>query len=221
MVVQNRRECQARHLRASLRARHSGGLQPSLVVKTNLLASRTLPVVDSRVQRHLVSGVTLQKLRGIAYCGRRSLLYTGLKRRAGVTNAATSTYQQSKLLRQATIRLTRRVRAKRRTCFKRLRFSVRNFSLAFVRRHSSTLLPKKLFFGSLTKQGAALGRRFGGVHSAAAPRPVKVKFFKSSAGLQVVRRVNFAVACAKRTRDRRQTPFDSYRPRLWNKLTLR
>jgi ribosomal protein S4 len=48
-----------------------------------------------------------------------------------------------------------------------------------------------------------------------------VTYFNNQAGRQIIRKLDLARACAAFTRERRKTPFDSYRPRLWNKLTLR
>jgi ribosomal protein S4 len=47
------------------------------------------------------------------------------------------------------------------------------------------------------------------------------KFFRAGVGRHFIRTLDFARACALHTRFRRQAPFDTYRPRLWNKLTLR
>lgn len=79
-----------------------------------------------------------------------------------------------------------------------------------------TIFPRKLRLVGVNARANLFAR------STLAKRHKRVAgYFTAYFGRQIVRRHDLARACGLYTRFRRQTPFETHRPRLWNQLTLR
>lgn len=212
------------------------------VAQERHVPAKTLPAVWTRRGRRSVftvlrpaasvvgSARTLASVRRLRTSARTSKVsglradgITALLQRGGASrSAAVVAYTRSRLLPQAAVRLTKRARRLVRENGQRTNlFGDKQFPRVLVRRRPAMS----------SASGASLRNVAGSSVGALVPAQVVTrptvaarggaKFFKNRAGLQLVRRNNFALACAKRVRARRQTAFDSYRPRLWDKLTLR
>lgn len=123
-------------------------------------------------------------------------------------------YKRPRVIFRASIHPTECIRRKRRRGRRRIRRGVKRYALPPIRRRRSILLSKSLGAGSAVARSAGLLRWRGANPVAVFSTAVGPKLLRSNSGLQLVRRNNFSVACAKRVRQRRQTPFDSYRPHL-------
>lgn len=144
---------------------------------------------------------------------RRGTLHDVLARCVSPNRHSIAAHKRSKVLLPATIRVTGHVRRRVKRCTERLRPGVSTLSLLPIRRRVGIPI-KKLQAGLIANQFPGLVHFRRARTAAPAVSAVGAKLFKSRAGLQLLRRFNFATVCAKRTRQRRQTPFDSYRPRL-------
>lgn len=184
------------------------------VVKVLLPKASFLQRRARLVQSQAGTFSTTRNKRSVLGKVQRSTSPTTLKRCSDRILSSGVEYARPKCLLPMAIRRTRRMRRKCRVSTRRMHFGVTNFSLPTVRRAGAKFLFKPWSAGLVKKQVVSLAHRPRTPRGYISAAVVRAKFFKRNSGLQVVRKANFAVACSKRVRFRRQTTFDTYRPRL-------
>lgn len=210
-----RRLYSVRRLRTVLHPGHVVSAQSKLNANVAVLRATSLRRKTGLLQkRALLLGKLRRRTRSRCIVTRRGFLYTTLERCGVPSRSHTVVRKHPKVLPQSAIKLNTHLKRKRRRCVRRIRRGVNNFSLPVIRRRRVKFLDKKAYTGFAASASVGLLCRQGAKTTRALLNTAGVKFFKSKAGLQTVRKANFAVACAKRVRHRRQTLFDSYRPRL-------